>query len=664
MQFRINKLFLSSALACLAASTGWAQVGTYSQDFEGLDITNPAALGDDGWLVGANVFDPNGNYLYNYFAFPAPNGGPAFSAIVPDGQGAGQGAQSIVVYNDYNNGDHNFGNLIEANFFRETTVDASDVGKTMVFSFDGAYRDLVSPTTAAAFIKVIDTNTWGLSEYQAIDTTNLPAAWDTYTISTEIRPDQVGHLFQIGFMNTTSFYTGAGVLYDNISLSEAVAGPDECSGATAISGDGVYAFDATSATTGAEGQNEALCYNFGSSAIENDVWFEWTCAADGTVTVSTCDDASADTRLAAYDGAGCPSDGSAIACNDDASGCSGFTSVISFAGTSGSVYMIQVGHFPGTAGGTGNITVTTTAPPTGPNPDNCDEATAIAGDGVYAFDATSATTGAEGQNEALCYSFGSSAVVNDVWFEWTSDTDGTVNVSTCGDASADTRIAAYAGAGCPSAGSAIACNDDAPGCAGFTSAMDFACTSGSVYMIQVGHFPGTAGGTGNITVTQTAAPTGPGTAYCFGDGSATACPCGNAGSSDSGCANSTGSGGSLAASGDASLSADTVVLEASGLVPNLPCLFFSGKNQVAGGNGIVFGDGLRCAGFEAVRLEVTVSDASGAVSSSVGLSGAGATSIADGETVNYQGWYRDDVSSSPCGNSFNTTNAYSIVWGA
>ena len=53
MQFRINKLFLSSALACLAASTGWAQVPTYSQDFEGLDIANGAALGDDGWLVGA-----------------------------------------------------------------------------------------------------------------------------------------------------------------------------------------------------------------------------------------------------------------------------------------------------------------------------------------------------------------------------------------------------------------------------------------------------------------------------------------------------------------------------------------------------------------------------------------------------------------------------------
>ena len=85
---------------------------------------------------------------------------------------------------------------------------------------------------------------------------------------------------------------------------------------------------------------------------------------------------------------------------------------------------------------------------------------------------------------------------------------------------------------------------------------------------------------------------------------------------------------------------------------------------VAGGNGITFGDGLRCAGFEAVRLEVTVSDASGAVSSSVGLSSAGAASIADGETVNYQAWYRDDVNSSPCGNSFNTTNAYSIVWGA
>jgi predicted RNA-binding protein len=158
-------------------------------------------------------------------------------------------------------------------------------------------------------------------------------------------------------------------------------------------------------------------------------------------------------------------------------------------------------------------------------------------------------------------------------------------------------------------------------------------------------------------------PPGPGTAYCFGDG--TACPCGNAGSGSDGCGNSTGPGGRLTASGDPSLSNDTIVLAAANLVSGQPCLFFSGANQVNGGAGITFGDGLRCAGSEAVRIEVTTADSSGNAATSVEVSTNGQAyghTIDGGETVNYQGWYRDDVAVSPCGNSFNTTNGYTLVW--
>ena len=226
-----SKFILTSAVALLAASTGWAQLPSYSQDFESLDQASPTALGDDGWLVGANVFDSGGNYLYNYFAFPAPNGGPAFSAITNGWGGANQGAQALVVYNDYNNGDHQWGNLIEANFFREHAIDASDVGRTMDFSFDGKLGDICCGTTASAFIKVIDTNTWGVSEYQSVDTTSLTVNWETFTLSTVIRADQVGHLFQIGFMNTTSWWNASGVGYDNINLGDApviTTGTDSC----------------------------------------------------------------------------------------------------------------------------------------------------------------------------------------------------------------------------------------------------------------------------------------------------------------------------------------------------------------------------------------------------------------------------------------------------
>jgi hypothetical protein len=86
---------------------------------------------------------------------------------------------------------------------------------------------------------------------------------------------------------------------------------------------------------------------------------------------------------------------------------------------------------------------------------------------------------------------------------------------------------------------------------------------------------------------------------------------------------------------------------------------------VNGGAGITFGDGLRCAGSEAVRIEVTTADSSGNAATSVEVSTNGQAyghTIDGGETVNYQGWYRDDVAVSPCGNSFNTTNGYTLVW--
>jgi sugar lactone lactonase YvrE len=155
----------------------------------------------------------------------------------------------------------------------------------------------------------------------------------------------------------------------------------------------------------------------------------------------------------------------------------------------------------------------------------------------------------------------------------------------------------------------------------------------------------------------------PGVVYCSAD--AAACPCSNGGDGTSGCANSTGAGGTLSASGSPSLLNDTLVLTAGGLVPMKPCLFFSGANRVNGGAGLPFGDGLRCAGFEAVRIQVTDVNAAGEATTSVEVSTNGqayAHTIDVGETVNYQCWYRDEATVSPCGNSFNTTNGYSLLW--
>ena len=206
-----------------AAGTASADLVPYSQDFEALNALSPTALGDDGWLVGANVFDPAGNYLYNYFAFPAPNGntdggGYRFSAIATGEGGVDQGAQQMSVFSDYNNGDQGVGNLIESVVFREYTIGPSNPGATWTFSFDAKRGDNIMP--ARAFIKTLDPNNgYALSNFLILDMTSTPTAWSSYSLSLPITGPLVGQIFQIGFDTTGSNYDPSTTFYDNINLS-------------------------------------------------------------------------------------------------------------------------------------------------------------------------------------------------------------------------------------------------------------------------------------------------------------------------------------------------------------------------------------------------------------------------------------------------------------
>jgi hypothetical protein len=267
---------------------------------------------------------------------------------------------------------------------------------------------------------------------------------------------------------------------------------DDCANPALISGTGTFAFDLTAATTGTEGQADPLCLFFGSTQIHRDVWFDWTAPATGLATVTTCNLTTVDTKLAAYAGAGCPA-GPAIACNDDASGC-GLRSRITFQVVGGTTYSIQLGTFPNASAGTGSMAITVDGPVTGG--DQCTAPGVISGQGNFPFDNATATTGTQGQAEGLCLFFGSTQIHRDVWFTWTANASGTATVSTCTLTSVDTKIAAYAGAGCP-AGAAIACNDDS---CGLQSSLGFTVSNGSTYTIQLGSFPGSGGGTGSFAI--------------------------------------------------------------------------------------------------------------------------------------------------------------------
>ncbi|MGE4620316.1 MAG: hypothetical protein AAEJ04_10970, partial [Planctomycetota bacterium] len=142
--------------------------------------------------------------------------------------------------------------------------------------------------------------------------------------------------------------------------------------------------------------------------------------------------------------------------------------------------------------------------------DECTSADVIAVAGyatyVVAMDNTTATTGLDPlPNPATCLVLGQ--FTDDIWFSFTPDGDGAVNVTTCDATSWDTDLAMYDGSGGCAGLLEVACNGDAttnPGpCQGFYSEFEtaVAVTGGVTYYIRVGNWGGAgSGGTGNLTI--------------------------------------------------------------------------------------------------------------------------------------------------------------------
>jgi hypothetical protein len=203
-------------LICLMPITSQA-LNAYDQSFDGLNMGDTAALGNAGWLVFANVFGPDWAYWYGYGAYPAPNDGFAFCAIVDDQGGAAQGLQQMVVFSDYNNVDHANGAYIEANTFQEQIVGVGDVGETWEFFFDAKMGNLDGSSTALAFIKTLNPAAgWATTNFITADMTATAATWTGYSVSIYIDASLEGQILQFGFSNTATAYESSGVFYDNV----------------------------------------------------------------------------------------------------------------------------------------------------------------------------------------------------------------------------------------------------------------------------------------------------------------------------------------------------------------------------------------------------------------------------------------------------------------
>jgi hypothetical protein len=145
--------------------------------------------------------------------------------------------------------------------------------------------------------------------------------------------------------------------------------------------------------------------------------------------------------------------------------------------------------------------------------------------------------------------------------------------------------------------------------------------------------------------------------FCFGNGSAGACPCGNFSANEEGCTNSSGAGALLTSTGTSSLGAADLSFSSSSLMPGRTAILFEGTTVLSGGNGVAFGDGLRCAGGSLRRRGYRTPDGAGAANWMPGTMGT--ISWMPGDTRQFQVWYSDSAGSL-CGTGFNTSNAIEI----
>ncbi|HEX2837557.1 MAG TPA: hypothetical protein VHN77_05470 [Phycisphaerales bacterium] len=271
---------------------------------------------------------------------------------------------------------------------------------------------------------------------------------------------------------------------------------DSCANALSVSA-GSFAFSNVNATT--DGPVE--CLFSGDSQINADVWFRYTSGTcTDPMTISTCGSAY-DTKLAVYQGNTCPSTTSAIACNDDTTGCTGGTanlgSSVTFTPTANTTYLIRVGGYTPSGGtattGNGTLTITPgTCAPQPPANDVCANAQWAAAGITYTGDTTLATD----DGTSSC---GTSSASPDVWYKYKPQTSGSVTVATCGSAY-DTVVSVHSACGLTNISGA--CNDDA--CAGgggnLGSSIAVNMTAGTTYLVRVTGYNGSVG-TYNLLIT-------------------------------------------------------------------------------------------------------------------------------------------------------------------
>lgn len=463
----------------LAINTSFSDGLRYTTSCDGIDTIQTQAA-DNCAAAGIALFCSSGNGGYcDGIARPACISSAISVGAVYD---AGLGAQGWCV---------DPASCVSQSSGCTSTVqcdDAAPVGDDVIcYSNAAMFLDLLAPSFTARTASAGG----GLTDFGGTSAATPYAAGAAAVVQSASRA-QSGFDLDVDQLRTLLTSTGdfltdpkSGLSTPRVHLDNALAAlapaNDDCADAIAI-GDGGTLFHNLGATT--DGPDEpALCDNAGSSQVDADVWYSYTASCAGQVIVDTCD-ADFDTRIAVYASTSCPGQSSAIACNDDACG---VRSIVAFDVLAGESYLIRVGGYLGDQG-SGTLTVECR-----PDNDFCFNATPI-GEGNFLFSNVNATT--DGPAEpTVCNFAGNSQVDADVWFLYTATCNGPVQADIC-SADYDSKIAIYSGATCPSAASAIACDDDACGRA---SRVSFDAVAGQKYLVRIGGYLG-AQGVGTLSI--------------------------------------------------------------------------------------------------------------------------------------------------------------------
>ncbi len=290
---------------------------------------------------------------------------------------------------------------------------------------------------------------------------------------------------------------------------------DNCANAATLQ-NGVTPFTTANATTDGPALPTS-CQDGTNTTLGQDTWYNYTASCNGVVTVSTCNDATFDSRIAVYDLPGgacsCPTTSSdtIVGCDDNTVGCSGNTSQVGFTAVQGRCYKVRIGGF-GAATGTGNLSVSCTAN------DTCAAATSVTATTV--INGSTVNTNPESGLPA-CGLFGASTVSGGVWYTVTG-TGGLMTASLCTGTSYNSHLSVFQGA-C----NTLSCVAGVNNTCGQNESISWCSTSGATYKILVHGATGLTGAfrltmstdscadTNQCTNVDQCSSTGPGTAVCI-----------------------------------------------------------------------------------------------------------------------------------------------------